>query len=152
MEEFEIKKEITGENILENFNYYDFVAIIKLLYLDKVFDNTPLRKDKELKDKPIVKSQSGTEGKYDYSNFYSLEYLERDKQQACYWADLITSYLKLLEIEYSNKSKETREVQLQYWSEDYKQIWQLQYEEETKKWYLIKLKRIIPLPPQNWGD
>ena len=149
---FDKKIEITKKNILEKFDYYDFVPMIQLLKLDKVFNRTPLRLDRELKNQPTVVSDSGIEGKYNYANFYSLERLKEDEKQAKYWANLITSYLKLLEQEYIYGKKETREVKIQYWSQDYQEIWQLKHEENKGKWYLIKLSKTISLPPQNWGD
>lgn len=148
MEKFKV---ITKENIIDNFIYYDLVPLQKCLGLDGVINIASTRIDLDLAYKPTVFSQDGsTEGRYDGSNFYSLEHIEKVKKEVEAIADIVMGILKLKELR-PIYEKRTKEAELQYWGSDYTMFYVVDYDKEKKEWHLIKLEKSNH-NPQNWSD
>ena len=144
------RKIITKENIIDNFTYYDLVPIQKCLGLNEIVDIASTRMDLTLAHKPTVFSSQDIEGRYDGSNFYSLEHIEKVKKEVEAIADIIMGILTLRSLKPLYK-KRTQEAELQYWGSDNTMFYVIDYDEEKKEWYLEKLDKFNHRP-QKWGD
>ena len=145
---YQVKKEVTKQEIVDNFNYYHLVALSELLGL-KFIELKSTRIDLEAK-KLKVETRNGKMGVVQYGIFYSHDDLKKKQEEAELIGTLVETMLKLKEMEAGfPKNYQPKQTQLQYYAEDYKQVWKLIYEEE--KWYLVRTED-LPMPPTNWGD
>jgi len=145
---YQVKEEITKQKIVDNFNYYHLVALNKLLGL-KFIEIDSTRIDLEARELKI-ETRNGEMGVVQYGNFYSHNDLKKIQEEAELIGTLVETMLKLKEMEIGfPKTYRPEQIELQYYAEDYKQVWKLIYEEE--KWYLVRVED-IPMPPTNWGD
>lgn len=146
--EYQVKKEITKENILGDFNYYDLLALENIL-LNKNLTLHSTRMDLEAKKlKPVTRN--GEVGVIQFGIFYSEKKLLKEMEKVETIADIVTKLLKLKQEDIIfRRSFDVLETKMQFYAEDYKQHWKVIYEEE--KWFLVRDKD-IPMPPTNWSD
>jgi hypothetical protein len=145
---YQVKKEITKQEIVDNFDYYHLVALSELLDL-KFIELKSTRMDLEAK-KLKIETRNGKMGVVQYGVFYSHDDLKKKQEEAELIGTLVESMLKLKEMEIGfPKNYQPKQTQLQYYAQNYKQIWKLIYEKE--KWYLARVED-VPVPPINWGD
>ena len=154
MENYNRDKEITRENIVNNFDYYDFVALADFFQM-KNFELgrslVPVRLDLELRDKPVVVHQ-GVEGKMNYSDFYSLEYLKSIEKKVHLIANFVCSVTEMIITGTNPDLIKEQSTGMQFWGCNYKEIWKLKFDKERRNFFLRRLDTKIDLPPRNWGD
>jgi hypothetical protein len=145
---YQIKKEITKEEIVNNFNYYDLVALQSALEINFVKINST-RMDIDARKLKVIKKNEEL-GVMQYGIFYSHKTLKKIQEQAELIGTLVETMLKLKEKEAGfPKFHKPKEVNFQYYAEDYKQVWSVIFEEG--KWFLVR-KDDIPVKPTNWSD
>lgn len=145
---YQVKKEVTKQEIVDNFTYYHLVALNNLLGL-KFIKLDLTRMDLEAK-KLKIETRNGKMGVVEFGIFYSHDDLKKEQEEAELIGTLVETMLKLKEMEIGfPKNYKPEQTQMQYYAEDYKQVWKLIYEEE--KWYLVRMED-VSMPPINWGD
>ena len=148
---FQVKKEISKTNIIEDFNYYDLLALENILLRNGLTLHST-RNDLEAKKLQPVR-RNGELGVIQFGVFYSEKQLLKEVEKVEMISDVVINLLKLKEMEpgFTERSLENTplETKMQFYAEDYKQHWKIIYDEE--KFFLVRVDD-IPVKPIYWGD